>query len=72
MATLEEQAQLLQPKIAAIQQVMYKIAHICELVQSKHVIGDETYEYSEAQKQTLIDHYQTLKLQLQKLVEELP
>jgi len=70
--SLEEKAKQARSKADSIHSVARQIMDRCDDVLMQRQVGDETIEFSQAQKQILIGDYQTLKAQLQKLVEELP
>jgi len=70
--TLKDQARAIEQKLAEIQQVGYKIGHLCELVRTSHELNGETFEFSDTDKQKMITLYQTRKTELKALVDELP
>ena len=69
---LEEQANAVKQKLDSIQMVIWDITAICDLILSRRQIGGKTYQYTQEQKQDLIQQYQAEKAKLQTYVEELP
>jgi len=70
--TLEQQARTIQTKIGEVQGKCYQILKLCYMVLREETVNGDIFNLSAQDKEKIIQHYQTLKSQLQSLVEELP
>jgi hypothetical protein len=62
--SLKDQAETIQRKLAEIQAIGYRIAHLCELVLTEHKINGDTIKFSVEDQQKLIQKYQSEKTEL--------
>lgn len=70
--SLEETVEEVRVKTENIEVIIRKILYLCDSVEIKRKINGEIMEFSQMQKQKIIQAFQPLKTKLVSLVGELP
>ena len=70
--TIEDQAKIIRTKMGLIKELADMIDTYAKLILFKHRIDPDTFELSKADKQKIIGHYNTVKTELENVVNSLP
>lgn len=72
MGVLEDKAQDALTKIGNAHSKLAEMRKPCLMALASETLGEDTFEWTQEQKQALIGYYQTLKAELQAIIDAFP